>query len=177
MGIFLFCACENDMDEVRNLGLRTPGKEEAVKVVSYLSNDGIVKGKLTAPLMIRYLTDTPRIEFPNTLTVVFYGLNQVVESRLDARYGRYMDNESKILLQDSVMVINYVRGDTLNTDELWWDQNRQFFYTSKPVLVRQAGGQRIPAQHGMQADQGFKNITFNSVDGARLLVADSSMPR
>jgi LPS export ABC transporter protein LptC len=54
---------------------------------------------------------------------------------LDAHYARYREYEDKVYLKDSVVVINIEKRDTLKTDELWWDQNTQEFYTDKNVRI------------------------------------------
>ena len=38
---------------------------------------------------------------------------------------------------DSVVVINIRQGDTLRTDELWWDQNAEEFHTDRNVRIFQ----------------------------------------
>ncbi len=48
-------------------------------------------------------------------------------------YARYREYERKVFLKDSVVVINILKGDTLKTDELWWDQDKEEFYTDRPV--------------------------------------------
>ncbi|RXK80937.1 LPS export ABC transporter periplasmic protein LptC [Filimonas effusa] len=168
----VFASCENDINEVKELGKKKTGVEEGYKIESFLSQDGKMKARLTAPVMLRYLRDTARIVFPNTMHVDFYSDSLKIENTLFARYGTYLENDNKVLLQDSVIVIN-VKGDTLRTEELWWDQNRQLFYTDKPAYIRQPE-QKFDGMYGMQADQSFKKWTLFQASGS-LKVADSSM--
>jgi LPS export ABC transporter protein LptC len=118
------------------------GVEEAIDLDSYLSQEGVMKARLQAPYMLRYLeqntkdgVDSPYVEFPRTLHVDFYNDSLKIESTLDAHYGRYREKEDKVFLRDSVVVINILKKDTLKTDELWWDQNTQEFYTDKNVRI------------------------------------------
>jgi len=127
-------SCENDPKVIENWTKKAELREEAKTVESYLSQSGVMKAKLTAPLMYRYQRDTIYTEFPNTLQVDFYDDSVRVESWLTANYGIYYDNLNKVFLRDSVMVINK-EGDTLRTPELWWDQNMQKFYTDKPARL------------------------------------------
>ena len=119
-----FSSCENDPKEVEAWTSKAELREEARTIESYLSQAGVMKAKLTAPLMYRYQRDTVFTEFPNTLHVDFYDDSVRVESWLTAKYGIYYDNLNKVFLRDSVTVINN-SGDTLRTPELWWDQNSQ----------------------------------------------------
>ncbi len=42
--------------------------------------------------------------FPGTLHVDFYNDSMQVESQLDAHYGKYLQNQDKVFLRDSVVV-------------------------------------------------------------------------
>lgn len=159
------------MRDVQNLNKKTIGIEELKDIESYLSQSGKVKAKLTAPLMLRYQLDTPKVEFPKTLRVDFYNDSTKVESKLFAKYGRYMENENKVFLRDSVIVFN-VAGDTLLCKELYWDQIRAKFYTDKNVIIRKPD-QKIYGT-GMDADQDFRNITIKKVRDSYLDIPDSS---
>jgi len=172
-GCFFMYSCENNMQEVTNLGKKRTGKEVAENVESYMSQDAHVKAKLTAPVMIRTETDTPVVEFPKTLRVEFYNDSAKPESHLFAKYGRYLEKQGKVFLQDSVFVFN-IKGDTLLTDELWWDRNKELFYNSKPVTIRQAHNQSLNGD-SIIADQNFTWYTLYNGSGIRN-VPDSTLP-
>ena len=175
-GCFFVCACENDIQQVQALSKKVTAVEEAVNVESYYSQAAVVKAKLTAPLMLRIQSDTPAYEFPKSLHVDFYNDSTKVESQLFARYGRYMESQNKVLLHDSVIVYN-VRGDTLRTDELWWDQNKGNFYTDKPVSIHKGQSDIINAI-GMTASQDLNDINLFKIQPSTYLhVADSTLPQ
>ncbi len=172
---FLF-SCENDIKEVQALSQKQTSVEQAVDIESYLSQDARVKAKLTSPLMLRIQADTPRTEFPNTLHVDFYNDSTIVESQLFAKYGQYMENQSKVLLRDSVVVFN-IKGDTMRTNELWWDQTKGSFYTDKPVYIHQPNGNIINSI-GMTASQDLNDVQLFKIQPTTFLyVADSTMPQ
>jgi len=175
-GCFFVCACENDMQEVKALSKRTTAVEEAVNVESYYSQAAVVKAKLTSPLMLRIQSDTTAYEFPKSLHVDFYNDSTQIESQLFAKYGRYMENQNKVLLRDSVIVFN-VKGDTLRTAELWWDQNKGNFYTDKPVSIHKGHTDIINAI-GMTASQDLDDINLFKIQPSTYLhVADSTLPQ
>ena len=162
IGCFFVLSCENDLQTVKNLGVKKLGIEEGKKIESLLSNDGKLKAKLTAPTMLRYQLDTAKIEFPNSLHVDFYDSLTTVESQLFAKYGRYFENDNKVFLKDSVLVFNR-NNDTLWCEELYWDQQKGTFFTDKPAIISQGKQQKIYAQQGLLADQNFKWFTLNKV--------------
>jgi lipopolysaccharide export system protein LptC len=165
LGSCLFViSCENDLSEVDSQFSRKTAIEEAFQVESYLSQNGVVKGKLTAPYMQRYLVDSPYVEFPRTLHVDFYNDSTRIESILDAHYAKFLEFQHKILLLDSVVIINKVKGDTLRTSELWWDQDKQEFTTDKPVWIN-TPDQRLYNKSGMRAAQDFSWWDLFSTSG------------
>jgi LPS export ABC transporter protein LptC len=173
-GCFFFAACENDMNEVDQISKREIGVEEGKNIVSMLSNGGILRAKLTAPVLLRYQTQVPKVEFPNTLHVDFYDSLKNIESQLFAKYGEYKENQNLIYLRDSIVVFN-VKGDTLLTNELYWDQNRRIFYNDKPTVVIQTSPrQRLYSKDGLTADQNLQWFTLKSLQPESFTVIPDS---
>jgi LPS export ABC transporter protein LptC len=160
---FLFSSCENDVKAIRDLTEKKVMKEEAIKIEGYLSQEGKMKAKLKAPLMLRVAADTLYVEFPNTLHVDFYDDSTHVETRLDSRYGKYFETLGKVYLRDSVTVIT-AKGDTLRSPDLWWDQNTKLFYTDK-YAVYHGIGKVIHGGKGLVATQDLNSIIFNDPTG------------
>lgn len=142
-------SCENDVNEVRELGRRKISVDEGKGIDSYLSMNGKMRAHLTAPLLLRYQGDSAgKSEFPKSLHVDFYNDSLQIQSQLNARYGRYLENDNKVFLRDSVVAFN-IKGDSLFCEELYWDQNQQKFYTNKKVII----------------SRNFRNSLFIGLDG------------
>ena len=172
-GCFFIYSCSNNYQEVQDLAKKKMPVDRATQVESYLSQDGIVKAKLTAPVMIRStLSDTPTTEFPNDLHVDFYDSTQKIQSKLFAKYGLYYDNKRLVFLRDSVIIFN-VTGDTLRCEQLWWDQDRELIYTDVPVHIRKPD-ESIDGT-GLTADQNFTHWTIKNAKGP-INVPDSTLP-
>lgn len=154
-GCFFFAGCENDLDKVKAGQERKPAIEEAFKIQSLLSQNGVLKAKLIAPYMLRYSLDTSYLEFTKTLHVNFYDSLGTVESQVDALYGKYLETQSKVYLRDSVVVFN-IKGDTLRSPELWWNQNTKKFYTDKHIRLH-TKDKRLYGGKGFEADQDLKH--------------------
>src|SRR5678816_3683240 len=160
-GCFFICSCHNNYQEVQDLAKKRLPQDTVVSVESYLSQDGRVRARLTAPLMTMKQSDTPKTEFPNTLHVDFYD-SVKLQSQLFARYGLYYNNKRLVYLRDSFVVFN-VQGDTLRTEELWWDQNKELIYTNVPVHIRKPD-EKIDGT-GLVADQNFRSWTITNAKG------------
>lgn len=160
---FFILSCENDMKVVDDMMKKKTAIEEAVNVTSYMSQEGKMKARLKAPFMLRHQADSAFIEFPRTLHVDFYNDSLKIESVLDSRYARYREYERRVFLKDSVVVVNIEKGDTLKTDELWWDQDRQEFYTDKPVRIHQPD--KTIYGTGLKAGQDFSWYDIFNITG------------
>jgi LPS export ABC transporter protein LptC len=161
-GCLFFFGCENDEKMIRELTEKKVLVEEAKNIEVYFSQNGFMKAKMNAPLMLRYQADTLYSEFPKSLHCNFFDSTGKVDSHLDALYGKYLESLNKVLLRDSVVVFN-MQGDSLRTPELWWDQNTQRFYTDKRVKVRKSG--TLIYGKGLEAKQDLSEINIREVTG------------
>src|SRR5262249_30888774 len=106
-GCFFVTGCENDQKTIDELTKNVVMVDEGTKIESYLSQEGMVRAKLTSPKLLRTLSgDTIYSEFPHTLHVDFYNDSAKVETWLDSKYGKYYENLNKVYLRDSVTVIS-----------------------------------------------------------------------
>jgi LPS export ABC transporter protein LptC len=170
-----FTACENNVNEVKALGSKSGGIDVGKNVAIYISNDGKVSAKLMAPLMNKYLLDSGKmIEFPASLKVDFYKEGLAVESKLTANYAKYIEAENKIFLRDNVVVYN-ILGDTLWSEEMYWDQNTNSFHTDKDVIVKQHNPIAKIYGKGFEANQNLTDIhIFKPQSNSFAIISDSS---
>ncbi len=176
-GCIFLAACENTQQEIDNLDKKNTGVEEATIVTVNYTLGGKTKAILTAPIMLRVQNDSmPHVEFPKKIHVDFYNDSTKIESILDAKYARYIESQSKILLRDSVRFIGLTNGDTLYCNELYWDRNRPVyqFYTESPTQVR-TKMQNINSI-GFETSQDFKDKNFKQVTNSTIKVPSSQFP-
>ena len=174
--IYLIAAisCENTQKDIDTWTKKAVLTEEAINIESMLSQDGMLRATLRAPLMRRIFEDTVIAEFPNSLRCEFYNENKQVESSLYSKYGKYYEFLGKVYLRDSVVVIT-VKGDTLKSPDLWWDQNLKKFYTDKYATYH-APGKQLYGTVGLEATQDLSSIIFKRPVGT-VIVNDSGLPQ
>lgn len=174
MSCCLLWSCENDEKTIKAWSENKVMVEEAKHIESYLSQDGIIKAKLVSPLMLRVMSDTIYLEFPNSLHCDFYNDSTEKETWLDSKYGKYFENQNKVYLRDSVVVIT-VKGDTLKAPDLWWDQNLRIFYTDKYATYHGLN-KNIYGGKGLVATQDLNSITFKEPTGT-VKVSEAGFPQ
>ena len=172
---FFMLACENNVNEVQALSARIGGIDVGKDVSIFISTDGKMTAKLTAPLMKKYLLDSGRmVEFPNTIKVDFYKDSLHIESKLSADYANYKEEENKVFLKDNVIVYN-VLGDTLWCKEMIWDQVNNKFTTDKEVIVKQHNPIAKIYGKGFEANQDLSDIhIFKPQSNSFAILSDST---
>jgi LPS export ABC transporter protein LptC len=172
----IFFACENNEQEVQKLNAKSLSVEEAKNVKVNYTTGGKAKAQLAAPIMFRVQDTVPYIEFPKNLHVDFYNEQGVIESTLDAKYGKYNEQQSKVFLKDSVRFIGLKNGDTLYTNELYWDRNRPVyqFYTNTPTTILTKS--QIINSIGFEVNQAFTDKYFKNTTNSVFRVPKSSFP-
>ena len=160
---FFMASCENNVNEVRNLGKKNGGVDIGKDVAIYMSSGGKMSAKIMGPIMNRYLQDSSKmVEFPNNIFVDFYKDSAKVDSKLRANYANYKETENNIFLQGNVVVFN-LQGDTLWCQEMFWDQETGKFHTDKDVIVKQHNPQVKTFGKGFEANQDLTDIRIFQV--------------
>lgn len=170
LGCFFITSCENDVKKIDALLQNRAAVEEAFTIQSFLSQNGEVKAKLTAPYMMLVHGDSPYVEFTRTMHVDFFTDSTVIESTLDSRYAKYFQNSGLVFLKDSVVVINKNNRDTLRTNELWWDRDKREFRTDKPVQIYQQD--KTIYGRGLWGLQDFSKYKIDTITGYVLVPRD-----
>jgi LPS export ABC transporter protein LptC len=94
--------------------------------------------------------------------VEFFGPDGEVTSQLTALYGLRRQNKKEVVVRDSV-VWKSVEGDTLETEELFWDERREKIYSNKFVVITRPD--EVIYGHGFEADQDFSYSRINAIEG------------
>ncbi len=178
VAVVVLTACGNSVEEVRKVTGKNQniGIEVADSVKINYTTAGKIKAQLFAPLMHRVEDTVSFVEFPKKIHVDFYNLAGVKESILDAKYGKYNEMQSKIVLKDSVRFIGLLKGDTMYTNELYWDRNRSVyqFYTDKPVTILTKT--EIVHGIGFEVSQDFRDKWIKNPTNTYFRVPTSSFP-
>jgi LPS export ABC transporter protein LptC len=164
---FLFSSCENDIEVVN--AISNPEKLPEVsgnEVEIFYSDSAMLKVRIVTKELNRFrkADAKPYIEFPKGMHVYFYDENKNVKAEVSARYAIYRESEKLWEAQNDVVVVN-VEQDRLNTEQLFWDENKQVIYTHKFAKVTKADGTISIGDKGLTARQDFTNYKFFGARG------------
>ena len=160
----LLIGCKNDLDAIERLIQAEEVKVETINNFQTLYSDSaVIRVRLQGPKMVRHLDKTePRQEFPEGVKVEFFSPNKIVTSRLTARYAIRYEKEGRVIVRDSV-VWESPQNETLETEELIWDEKTEKVFTNKFVTVRRED--EILYGYGFESNQDFTRSRIKAIEG------------
>ena len=164
-GVFFLFACENDIERINLLTNpeELPDIQGEDMEILY-SDSGMVKTKLIAKSIKQYSKiERPYFEFPNGIHVFFYNADMEYESEMTADYAIYSNEEKFWVARGNVMAVNYGKGEKLNTEELFWDENTRKIYSNSFSRIENKDG-TFYGQNGFEANQ---KLTSWKLKGSR----------
>jgi LPS export ABC transporter protein LptC len=159
----LLTSCSNDPKEVEtfvsseNLPLETMKQAELI----YTEN-GILKAKIIANKIERFLKPTPVIDFSEGILVYFYNDSAIVASTLTAQEAVINNNSQKMIARTNVELINS-KNQKLNTEELIWDERSNLIYTQE--LVQITSEKEVIFGEGFESTPDFSSYKITNVRG------------
>ncbi|MCK5134782.1 MAG: LPS export ABC transporter periplasmic protein LptC [Bacteroidales bacterium] len=154
----LSAGCENDIERINMLTDEdeTP-KIKGNNVEVIYSDSAKVKVQILTPAF-RQFPDVkrPYMEFPEGLEVYFYNDSLKIESEIRANYAIYYSQERLWHATGNVVARRLDNGDILNTEELFWDEEKQFIYSSAFTRVQNKDG-ILYGKRGFESHQDLSN--------------------
>jgi LPS export ABC transporter protein LptC len=163
---FTFFACKNDIEVVNKLTASNnlPQLKAENMEITY-SDSGFVKLKTFTPLLESYTqASKPYSEFKQGIKTVSYDRFQKVTSEMSAKYAIYLINENLWELKSNVVVKN-INGETLTTEHLFFQEDKEILYTKEFVMILNANGSKITGKGGFESNLGFTEYRFVDVSG------------
>jgi len=154
--VIILFSCTNNIDIASVL----ENKEDKASITAKKSEiiyteNGKVKLKVIAPVTkIFQNVEQPYTEFPEGITVYNFSDSMEIESELTSNYANYYDKKKLWSASNNVIAKNK-KGETLNTEHLFWDQNKKTIYTEDMVKITTADG--IQYGQGFVSDEAFNN--------------------
>jgi LPS export ABC transporter protein LptC len=162
-----FSSCENKIEVVNSISNPNVLPEVSGTEVEILYSDSArLKARIVTQELNRFRkADTkPYIEFPKGMHVYFYDENKNVNGEVSARYAIYKESEKLWDARNDVVVVN-VKGDRLNTEQLFWDENKEVIWTDKYAKVTSVDGEVSIGERGLTAKQDFSSWKFIGARG------------
>ncbi|MXV14443.1 LPS export ABC transporter periplasmic protein LptC [Pedobacter sp. HMF7056] len=163
-GALLVTSCENELKDVPKVSSKKVPilVDKSLGVEIIYSDSAVVKAKVFAPLMLTHKTTNPYYEMPKGVTVIFYDEKLEEKNRVTSDYAIRRENEKIIELRKNV-VIRTKTGETIKSEEMFWNENIRRFYSNQMVTITSPRGD-IGYGTGFESDENF-NYTLRGGNG------------
>lgn len=161
--VFLLFSCESNFKEVQKSTFAefTPSGEADSINIKY-TDSGRIKSILISDKMLDYATvEFPFTEFPKGVNVTMYD-EKGRRTFVTAKYAVTFKNTDLIDLQGNVKISNET-GQLFETQQLYFDQKNEWFYTEKSYKFTDPKG--VSYGEGVDFSKDFKIINSQGVSG------------
>lgn len=156
-------SCENNMKTVNRITASDKNLQDVEKNASVFYNDSAkTKFHLTAPRIESYGGPDPYIVFPKGIHIDFYDDSSHINGQLDADYAIRHENSKLMEADNNVSILNN-KGERLNTEQLFWDANKEKIYTNKFVRIKTA--KQIIYGDGLISNEDFTQYKITNIRG------------
>lgn len=161
--VTMFFSCKNNFKEVQNIGiLSSEPQTVAENINTKYTDSGLLVMNLISSKMLNYSNrNFPFYEFPDGINLTIYDEDRN-QSNVVSDYAILYDKTSLIDLQGNVVIVTHT-NDTLFAEQLFYDQEREWLFTNRPVRFRRQS--EIINGNGFDSDKSFKQARVVEVTG------------
>lgn len=157
-------SCKNKMEKIRELTEPDTLPSETIRNVELRYYDsGVLRVYLKAPVLHAYYGSENKMIFPSGLEVLFLDSRGRTTGTLKAGYGMNLMDDKILKVRHHVVIVNKEEQETLETEELNWDQRKQKIYTEAHIKIKTPN--KMILGQGLEADEKLKKRTLRNVTG------------
>jgi LPS export ABC transporter protein LptC len=157
-------SCKNDVQTVLSTGMVDTLPEMTARDIEILySENARVQIKLTSPLLVSKTLEEPVLLFPKGFTVFFYDSAMTLTSTITAEYGISYEKKKLMEARSNVVVENLEKGEKLNTEELFWDRDKQIIYSNS--FVKLTSSATVIMGDGLTSKEPFEELVISHPTG------------
>ncbi|PRZ26510.1 LPS export ABC transporter protein LptC [Flavobacterium granuli] len=159
----LFFGCESNFKEVQKINFSefTPNGDADNVNLKY-TDSGLIKAVLLSPKMLDFTSvDFPFTEFPKGIDVTLYDA-KAKKTRITSNYAVSYKVTGIIDLRGKVKIASE-DGQVLETEQLYYDQKNEWFFTEKKFKFTDIKG--VSNGQGIDFSKDFKIINSQRITG------------
>jgi len=158
--IFLF-SCERKIEIIQKSDIESLPSLIEKDFETVYTDSGKIQLVMRSPIMEMYNNRKPQYtEFRKGIRVFFHDGNPEPIASITCKYARYIEDKKLWELKDSVTAVNE-KNETLETELLYWDQEKDVVYTERFVRIKSE--EQIVMGTGFQANSRFTRWKIRNV--------------
>jgi len=128
-------SCERKIDKIVDFEILSLPSQTGKNIYTVFTDSGKVQLIMSAPVMETWGNfDSPYTEFRLGMTIAFHDGNKEPVATASAKYAKFVDKENLWELDDSVVIVNR-SGDKLETEQLFWNRDKNLVFTDRFVKI------------------------------------------
>lgn len=144
-------SCKDDLKDPDKEVKYTGPMIENKNVLTLYSDSAALLIKMQAPVQQEF--ENGDGVFPKGIYLEFYEKPGQMSSTIKANYGKQERNKEMYLVRGNVVVNNILKGEKLETEELYWDKRKAEIFTDKFVKITTPD--EVLMGQGLRANQDF----------------------
>jgi LPS export ABC transporter protein LptC len=163
LAVTLFFGCESNFKEIQKINYTefTPSGDADNVDLKY-TDSGLIKVVLVSPKMLDFSSiNFPFTEFPKGIDVTFYD-EKGKKTRVTSKYAVSYKLTGIIDLQGKVKIATE-QGQVLETEQLYYDQKNEWFFTEKKFKFTDIKGSSNG--QGIDFSRDFKVVNSQKITG------------
>jgi LPS export ABC transporter protein LptC len=133
--VILFCSCEGKIEKIVDFEILSLPSLSGKNINTVFTDSGKVQLIMSAPVMETWDNlESPYSEFRKGMKIMFHDGHKEPIATASSKYARFFKKENLWELDDSVVIINET-GDKLETEQLYWNRDKNLVYTDRFVKI------------------------------------------
>lgn len=170
-------SCKNKISQTEDIDVGTLPSQVVENIMIVQSRNSLTEFRMQAPLLERYDSDPKNSYdlFPKGLNVYGYNEEGLLETSIVSDEAKHVTNNGEEMWSayGNVVVKNFIKGEQMETDTIYWDQKEQKIYTH--CYVKLFSPQGFMQGVGMESDEMARNaVLLNPFDGYAVVNNDST---
>lgn len=170
-GLLLIAFAMSACDDTADVSEVTPYEGalfEIENMETLYSDSAVVRVRVKAKRQLEF--ENGDREFPEGVYIEFYDVTGKISTTLEANKGHFDNKENLYTATGDVEVNNFVEDQKLNTEVLYWKQDKEEIYTDKFVRIETA--EDILLGEGLTANQDFSSYRILKPTGELSILED-----
>ena len=180
----IVASCTGKTDVGEAVDINVIPRQTVNDMYAVQTNNGMLQMRMEAKLMQRFQNDSTQTSFelfPKGFDVYAYNNEGMLETHIHSEIAKHTTTkyDEKWEAYGNVVIKNFIKGERMETDTLYWDRETKRIYTHR--LVKMYSPQGFMQGYGMHSDEMARNARimkpFDSYgiisnDSRRVKVAD-----
>lgn len=170
-------SCRNKISQTEDIDIETTPSQVVENIVMVQSRNSLAEFRMQAPLLERYDSDSKESYdlFPKGLNVYGYNEEGLLETSIVSNEAKHItkNGEEMWSAYGNVIIKNFIKGEQMETDTIYWDQKEKRIYTH--CYVKLFSPQGFMQGIGMESDEMARNaVLLNPFDGYAIINNDTT---